>query len=148
MHSYLNQRSSIAIWKRCQVSKLSTHLQVWTISSSRYTINIDTFTKFFNSIFTIIEYRLPASLPTPSLQVSFVNVTARETFEALSTLDITKATCCDKLTLRVLKACATSLSEPVPQLFNRSMTFSELPTVCKCIKIMPIRKSGDLSKIK
>ena len=33
-------------------------------------------------------------------------------------------------------------------LFNRSLTFSDLPTVWKCHKIMPIPKSGDLSKIK
>lgn len=106
------------------------------------------FNKFFNSTFTLSEFRLPASLPTPSSQLNFVNITASETFEALSTLDITKAMGCDKLSPRVLKACATSLCEPVAQLFNRSMTLSELPTVWKCHKIMPIPKSGDLSKIK
>ena len=107
----------------------------------------DAFNKFFNSTFTTSEYRLPASLPTPSSQLSFINITASETFEALSALDITKAMGCDKLSPRVLKACATSLCEPVAQLFNRSMTFSELPTVWKCHKITPVPKSGDLSKI-
>ena len=96
---------------------------------------------------TFPAFQLPSVLPTPSSQLCNITITVNETFEALSALNIAKAMGCGNMSPKILKACATSLCEPVALVFNKSLSVSNLPTIWKCHKITPIPKSGDQGTI-
>lgn len=102
------------------------------------------FNRFFNSTFTSSDFVLPNVLPTPSSELSSLTITVSDTFEALASLHPDKAMGCDNISPKILKACATSLCEPVAALFNKCLVTGTLPAIHK---IIPIPKSGDKSQI-
>jgi len=108
------------------------------------------FNEFFHSTFTRSDYILPSidQLPTPSNQLSSISIDATDTFKALVSLDPNKAMGCDRISPKVIRACATSLCEPVTALFNKCLATSSLPVEWKVHQITPIPKGGDLSQIK
>ena len=109
----------------------------------------DLFNKFFHSTFTTSNFSLPPmnSLPSPSEQLCEINVDSSDVYEHLSNLDPTKASGCDNVHPKILKSCATALTEPVTQLFNLCLTYTSLPDEWKIHKITPVPKKGDLSDV-
>lgn len=107
----------------------------------------DIFNKFFNSNFTRSDYQLPPveNLPTPSLQLSTINIDSSDIFEALIQLNPSKAVGCDDISPRVLKFCATPLTVPITHLFSSSLESSLFIDEWKVHKIIPIPKKGDKS---
>lgn len=109
----------------------------------------EAFNDFFHSTFTRSEFVLPSidELPTPSSQLSSIDIDISDTFEALAKLNSDKAMGCDNISPKVLKTCTTSLSEPVTALFGKCLSTCSMPDVWKIHKITPIPKKGNLSLI-
>ena len=107
----------------------------------------EAFNKFFNSTFVSSNYVLPSTLPAPTSHLSSISISITDTFEALAKLDPEKAMGCDNLSPRILRACASSLCEPITVLFNKTLDSCTLPSMWKLHKITPIPKSGDKSMI-
>ena len=86
----------------------------------------------------------------PVLRDSINNFTIEpsDTFNALASLDPSKAMGSDKISPKVLKYCATALYEPVTHLFQLSIDQGYLPLEWKLHLITPIFKSGNRSLIK
>ena len=103
------------------------------------------FNTFFNSTFTRSNFVLPDVLPAPADQLSDISIGSTDVFEALCALDSTKAPGPDGLVPSILKACASSLCQPIAHLFNQSLSTASFPTEWKLHKICPIPKKGDLS---
>ena len=80
-------------------------------------------------------------LPAPSSHLSSISIDSSDTFRSLAGLDPEKAMGCDKISQKVLKSCATSLSDPVATLLNMNLATS---CTWKMHHITPIPKSGDL----
>ena len=84
-------------------------------SSSDISVKVNLFNSFFNSVFTQSFY---THMPTPSAQLSSIEVTTSDVFEALSKLDCSKAVGLDCISGKLLKMCAGSLSAPVTIVFR------------------------------
>ena len=110
---------------------------------------VEAFNRYFNSTFTSSDFVLPPldQMPTPLDQLSEINVTETDVFDALMALSPNKARGCDDISPHVLKYCSTSLTSPVTHLFHCCLSQSTLPHEWKVHKICPIPKRGDLSKI-
>ena len=87
------------------------------------------FNDFFHSTFTNSNYRLPPleSLSSPLHHLSNISITPSDVYEHLSQLDPTKVAGCDNIHPKILKFCATSLTEPVTHLFNLCLSQSNIP---------------------
>ena len=107
------------------------------------------FNAYFNSTFTSSDFILPSldQLPIPSSQLSEISTNQSEVFELLSSLDPTKSLGNDGISPKVLKHCATSLTEPLTHLCNLSFQTSQFPHDWKIHRIRPIPKKGDLHLI-
>ena len=106
---------------------------------------VDLFNSFFNSVFTDSDFHLPpmSCMPTPSSQLSSIDITTDDVYDQLSTLVTSKAYGCDSISPHLLKLCAGSIVDPVSALFNMSLASSVLPQEWKVHQITPIFKSGD-----
>ena len=82
-------------------------------------------------------------MPTPSSQLSSIDITTDDVYDQLSTLVTSKAYGCDSISPHLLKLCAGSIVDPVSALFNMSLASSVLPQEWKVHQITPIFKSGD-----
>ena len=95
------------------------------------------FNQFFNSTFTVSDFVLPSlnSLPCPNSQlshiidsrVSHINIDSSDVYQTLIKLDPTKAVGCDTIPPRLLKYCATSLTEPITHLLSTSISTCTIP---------------------
>ena len=88
------------------------------------------------------------SLSSPLHHLCNTSITPSDVYEHLSQLDPTKVAGCDNIHPKILKFCATSLTEPVTDLFNLCLSQSNIPFEWKTHKIMPVPKKGDLSNSK
>ena len=93
-------------------------------------IQANLFNRFFNSTFSSSSYVLPPDrcLPTPNSQLSHIDITPTDVYNALSNLDPTKAVSCDNIHLYILKNCAATLCTPVTNLFQACILNQSLPT--------------------
>ena len=110
----------------------------------------EVFNHYFNSTFTSTsQFTLPqiSELPTPSSQLSSIEISRSDVFEALIHLDTRKAAGCDSIPSIILKTCAISLMEPVFHLFSLCLRTSSIPQEWKLHKISPIPKKGDQSEV-
>ena len=85
-------------------------------------------------------------LPAPQDCLSSISIDSSDVYQALCSLDSTKAMGFDNISARVLKHCATSLCEPVCVLFTHCLETFKLPDMWKVHKITAIPKSGDLAQ--
>ena len=70
-----------------------------------------------------------------------------EVFTALSNLDSNKATGPDNIGPKILKQCATFITQPIHYLFNLILSYSMIPKEWKTHQIVPVFKSGDKSLV-
>ena len=106
------------------------------IQSSKQTSSTD-FSTFSSSSYVLPPVRC---LPTPTSQLNHIDITPTDVYNALSSLDPTKAVGCDNIHRYILKHCATTLYTPVTNLFQASILNQLLPTEWKVHKIRPIFK--------
>ena len=106
------------------------------------------FNRFFHSVFndrsTLPSYE-SSTIPADSL--SSISISIHDTWDALVTLDTTKAMGCDGIPPLILKHAATALVDPIHYLFNLCISQSYLPSEWRSHLITPIPKSGDRSNI-
>ena len=100
------------------------------------------FHNYFNSVFTNSDFVLSFldKLPSPSTQLSYIEFDSNDVFEALMSLNTSKACGCDKISSHFLKLCATSLLTPITNLLSLCMTKCTLPREWTVHKICPIFK--------
>ena len=108
------------------------------------------FNTFFHSVFTQSSFLIPPleSLPTPTTTLSDIGISEMDVYEALSSLDTTKAEGHDHIGPKILKHCASALFEPLHHLFLLCLSQHELPSEWREHMIVPIFKSGDASLVK
>ena len=68
--------------------------------------------------------------------------TGDQVFDLIHSLDSAKATGANRISTRMPKATASSISNSLSDLFNKSITTGMLPTVWKFVRVVPIPKSG------
>ena len=108
------------------------------------------FNDFFNSTFTRSDYVLPAFqvLPTPKSQLYQIEINSTEIFQALRSLDTSKAFGSDNMVPAVLKHCSTPVINSITHLLVASLSTPSLPEEWKLHKITPILKKGDPTDLK
>ena len=107
------------------------------------------FNKYFYSVFTHSSYDSLSTdnLQVPNLSLSTVNITPLDVFQALSSLDPSKASSNDSISPALLKNCAGSLTIPVHYLLTLSLGTQSLPLEWRTHCIVPVFKSGDRALI-
>ena len=123
------------------------HLDATSANSDITRANL--FNQYFYSVFT------PSStVPVPTIATSYISeintlvFNEDEVYSALSQLDPNKATGIDKISPRVLKHCASSLTRPLCHLFNLSLSTGVIPQEWKVHLVVPVHKSSDRSSVK
>ena len=108
------------------------------------------FNKFFHSVFTKSAFQLPPieDLHTPTPTLSDIGISELDVFEALSTLDTSKAMGIDSIGPKILKRCALALYKPLHHLFLLSLSQHSLPSDWRVHLIIPVFKSGDKSSVR
>ena len=103
------------------------------------------FNKYFYSVFTRTSspYRTIFENSKPDKLLRTINIHYTEVFEALVSLDSSKAMGIDRISPKILKNCATSLCEPITFLYIQCLWFGYLPQEWRTHCITPIYKSGD-----
>jgi hypothetical protein len=100
------------------------------------------FNTYFSSVFNNQDYLEPPVTVTNNPELADITFTKTEVEKELKNLNANKAQGPDGLSTRVLKECATILSEQVNVLFNQSMSTSTLPVEWKTANVVPIHKKG------
>jgi hypothetical protein len=153
-----NPKNTSCIWKtiRACIPKRS-------VSCKSYIKDDKTVAKSFNEFFTSIgqntteKIRLLAGqsnydLTRPSFvprcypeqkQFSFRSVNCDEVEKVINSMPTGKAPGNDKITVRVLKNCLSSILPTLTSLINNSFTTGTFPTIWKMSEVIPILKQGD-----
>ena len=97
------------------------------------------------SVFTRTSspYRTIFENSKPNKLLHTINIHYAKVFEALVSLDSSKAMGIDRISPKILKNCATSLCEPITFLYIQCLQFGYLPQEWRTHCITPIYKSGD-----
>ena len=77
------------------------------------------FNRYFHSVFTHSTFSLPSicDLPKPHSILSDISITQDDVFQALTSLDPSKASGCDGIGSKLLKNCAVALYQSLHHLF-------------------------------
>ena len=107
------------------------------------------FNRYFYSVFTNSSFSLPniCHLPKPNSVLGDISISEDEVFEALISLDPSKAMGCDGIGPKLLKHCATALYQPFHHLFCESLAQQYIPFEWRTHLIKPIFKTGDRSSV-
>lgn len=106
------------------------------------------FNQYFHSVLTDpSEPSIEESLPVLHDTLSTITFEHENTYKALASIDPSKAMGIDEISPKVLKYCASALSEPVHHLFQSSINQGHLPREWKLHLVTPIFKSGDRSMV-
>ena len=107
------------------------------------------FNEFFHSIFTSSSFQLPllSEMLTPSSNISEIDISELDVYDALESLDPSKASGCDGISAKILKNCAIALYQPLHHLFSLSLCQHYIPLEWRTHLIRPIFKSGDRQKV-
>ena len=135
------------------IATLSSTTSVPSIVSSGTSIASDDYNKaclfntFFYSVFTRSSFQIPPleELPSPASSLSVIGISELDVFDALSSLDSSKAMGMDGIGPKVLKLSALALYKPIHHLFLLSLSQHYLPTDWRTHLIIPVFKSGDKS---
>ena len=132
----------------------------WTRSNESYRADkpIDVanlFNSYFYSVFnppcSTSEYEdFQASNllePHSPLQISQLSLSPAEVLNALSVLDVNKATGPDKIPAKLLKNCAPCISNSLCTIFNKCLQLGKLPAAWKVANIIPIHKNGSPGEV-
>jgi hypothetical protein len=114
------------------------------ITSTNADETADLFNRYFNSVFlkeTEEIYR-PVS-PLSNETMSEITLEPCEVRIVLNNLNPNKASGPDKISIRLLKECACSITPSLTYLFNKSLHTGDLPTEWKLSNIIPLHKKGD-----
>ena len=107
------------------------------------------FNQYFHSVFTSSSYVLPpmSSLPTPNATLNNIDITEEDVFDALCSLDPSKASGPDGISQKILKFFSTALCSPLLYLFSQCLALHTIPSEWRIHSITPIHKSGDRDNI-
>ena len=89
------------------------------------------------------DHQLPPFNYLTNDPIHTVQTSPFEVFKILSHLNANKACGPDLISNKILKECATSLSEPLADLFNKSFNQGKFPQSWKHANVTPIHKKGD-----
>ena len=108
------------------------------------------FTTFFHSVFTHSSYNLPPleMLPVPPSTISDITISESDVYDAMTSLNPTKAMGIDGIGPKLLKHCALALYQSLHHLFTLSLVQHYLPQEWRFHLITPIYKSGNKSSVK
>ena len=100
-------------------------------------IKASLFNSYFNSVFTTSDFILPPidSLPSPTDQLSSIVIDASDVFEAISSLNPSKAPGIDDINPAILKICADPFLLQFTHLLNRCLDSFSFPNDWKIHKI-------------
>ena len=103
------------------------------------------FNSYFHYKFTRSSFRCPNShlLPNIHPKLSDISISEEEVYQALTSLDPSKASGCDGIGPKLLKHCALALCQPLHHLFSLSLSQSYIPSEWRRHLIKPIFKSGE-----
>ena len=115
-----------------------------TITEPAYLLNI-----YFYSIFTKSSFQLPplSEMLTPLLNISEIDISELDVYNALKSLDPSKASGCDNISAKTLKKCAIALYPPLHHLFSLSLSQHYIPLEWRTHLIRPIFKSEERQKV-
>ena len=123
------------------------YLENITASSNEDEANL--FNNYFFSVFTNSSYQLPSiheeAHAIPSLHK--INIQVDQVYEALVSLDTSKAAGIDTINPAVLKYCAIPLTRPLFHLFNFSLLTCNLPSEWRIHCMARVFKSGDRANV-
>ena len=104
------------------------------------------FNRYFHSVFTHSIFSLPSicDLPKPHSILSEISITEEDVFQALTSLDPSKASGCDGIGSKLLKHCALALYQPLHHLFCLSFSQHYIPVEWRSHLI----KSGNRNSVK
>ena len=108
------------------------------------------FSTFFHSVFTCSSFQIPhlEELPVREKRSPILGISELEVFEALSSLDTTKAMGVDGIGPKILKHCTLALFKPLHHLFLLSLSQHCLPKDWRSHLIIPVFKFGDKSSVR
>ena len=86
---------------------------------------------------------LPTFCYVTNSRLGRIIVTPEIVYKILCSLDINKAVGPDNISNHVLKKCALSLSDPLSEIFNQSLSEGVFPTEWKYANVSPLFKSND-----
>ena len=148
----LSTQNSSNIFKYIKSQLALCHLfSVWTprLSSSDNDKEC-LFNTFFHSVFTRSSFQIPPleKLATPLSTLSDIGISELDVFDALSSLDSSKAMGIDEVGPKILKHCALALYKPIHHLFLLSLSQHYLPNDWRTHLIITVFKSGDKSSVR
>ena len=108
------------------------------------------FNRYFHSVYTNSSFSLPnvCDLPQPDSVLGDVSISEDDVFDALTSLDPSKAMGCDGIGPKLLKHRAVALYQPLHHLFCESLAQQYIPFEWRTHLIKPIFKTGDRSSVK
>ena len=107
------------------------------------------FNEYFYYIFTKSSFQLPppSEMLTPLSNISEIDISELDVYNALKSLDPSKASGCDNISAKILKKCAIALYQPLHHLFSLSLSQHYIPLEWRTHLIRPIFKSGERQKV-
>ena len=120
-----------------------------SVTASTPTDKATLFSKYFHSVFnsTASSVQQPKSSMFPSQALSSVTLFVHDTYDALASLDPSKAMGIDGIPPGVLKFTVDALYKPIHHLFSLCISKSYIPLEWRCHKITPVPKSADKSYV-
>ena len=87
------------------------------------------------------------TIPLPNYKLDSISVTPDEFQSTLQTLQLGKPAGSDSINNRLLKELAQSLSFPLSDIFNYSLSTGKLPSIWELPNVIPLYKKDDPSNI-
>ena len=101
------------------------------------------FNQYFHSVFTSSSYVLPPmTFPTPNATLNNIDITEEDVFDALYSLDPSKASGPDGISQKIPKNFSTPLCSLLLYLFSQFLAQHTIPSEWRIHSITPIHKSG------
>ena len=143
-------RESFQIYRNLsKVSKgshLPSEMYLYSDVASTDEAEAELFNRYFQSVFSNQQYNDAPSSDGPT-KLNSIHFTTTEIKDVLERLDTNKAKGPDRISNKILKNLASSLSKSLLLLFNTIVNKASLPRAWKQSGIIPIYKEGDKQKV-